>query len=85
VGKRRISERPAHVQLRRSIGHWEGDTVMGADQRHCVLTLVERVAGYLLIKKTSAKSSATRVATELNNRPRNRLGFRTPSEAFARS
>lgn len=56
VGKRHISERPAVVQRRRQIGHWEGDTVMGADQRHCVLTLVERVTGYLVMKKLVARN-----------------------------
>lgn len=56
VGKRHISERPASVLRRRLIGHWEGDTVMGADQRHCVLTLVERKTGYLVMKKLSART-----------------------------
>jgi IS30 family transposase len=31
-------------------GRWEGDTVVGADMRHCLLTLVERVSGYVVIK-----------------------------------
>lgn len=56
VGKRHISERPAAVELRREVGHCEGDTVMGKDQRHCVLTLVERVTGYVLIYKLSART-----------------------------
>jgi len=166
VGKRHISERPAVVQRRRQVGHWEGDTVMGADQRHCVLTLVERVSGYLVMKKLIARSKeqaanalakaikqmrgwvrtitldngtefhdyerveqasgvkfyfatpyhswergtnentnglirqylpkgmcmrhisqadCDRIAAQLNDRPRQRLGFRTPSEALARS
>jgi transposase, IS30 family len=166
VGKRHISERPKAVELRRQIGHWEGDTVMGSDLRHCVLTLVERVTGYVVIKKLVARnkeqaaaalkqaiSEAKRrvrtitldngtefhdyekveaehpvkfyfatpyhswergtnentnglirqylpkgmcmsrtsqadcdvIAAELNNRPRRRLGFKTPSEVFARS
>jgi transposase, IS30 family len=159
VGKRHISERPAAVELRRQIGHWEGDTVMGSDLRHCLLTLVERVTGYLIIKKQAAaalkqairelkgrvrtitldngtefhdyekveqahavkfyfatpyhswergtnentnglirqylpkgmclrntsQADCDVIATELNNRPRQRLGFRTPSEMFARS
>lgn len=166
VGKRHISERPSQVDERLEQGHWEGDTVMGADQRHCVLTLVERVTGYLVMKKLTARNmhqaaaalsqairehrgrvatitldngtefhdyerveqrhavdfyfatpyhswergtnentnglirqylpkgmcmrhitqrDCTRIAKELNNRPRQRLGFKTPSEAFARS
>jgi IS30 family transposase len=56
IGKRHISQRPAAVQRRRQIGHWEGDTVMGADQRHCVLTLVERVTGYVVIRKLVART-----------------------------
>lgn len=56
VGKKHISERPEAVELRREVGHCEGDTVMGADLRHCVLTLVERVTGYLVIKKLTART-----------------------------
>jgi transposase, IS30 family len=64
-GKRHISERPAEVELRKRIGHWEGDTVMGSDMRHCILTLVERVTGYVIIKKLRARSKAevTKAAT----------------------
>ena len=65
-GKRAISERPAEVEGRRHIGHWEGDTVMGSDMRHCVLTLVERKTGYAIIKKLKArtKDEVTRAATK---------------------
>ncbi len=56
VGKRHISERPKAVEGRKQIGHFEGDTVMGADARHCVLTLVERVTGYLVMKKLKART-----------------------------
>jgi IS30 family transposase len=64
-GKRHISERPAEVELRRIIGHWEADTVMGSDMRHCILTLVERATGYVIIKKLKArtKDEVTRAAT----------------------
>jgi len=64
-GKRSIAERPLEVERRQRIGHWEGDTVMGSDQRHCVLTLVERKTGYAIIKKLSArnKEEVTRAAT----------------------
>ncbi len=48
AGKRHISERPAEVETRAVVGHWEIDTVKGDDQaRHTVVTLVERATGYL--------------------------------------
>jgi IS30 family transposase len=64
-GKRSIAERPAEVDARRRRGHWEGDTVMGSDMRHCVLTLVERKTGFAIIKKLSARNTdeVTRAAT----------------------
>ena len=49
-GKRHISQRPAAVELRRELGHWEIDTVHGSG-RDSVVTLVERVTGVVLIGK----------------------------------
>jgi IS30 family transposase len=57
AGKRSIAERPAEVELRQTIGHWEGDTVMGSDKRHCVLTLVERRTGFAILKKLEARNA----------------------------
>jgi len=57
AGKRHISERPASIEERIEIGHWEGDTVVGKDRYHCIVTLVERVTGFVIIKKVSAKTS----------------------------
>ena len=166
LGKRHISQRPRAVEHRKQIGHYEGDTVMGSDGRHCVLTLVERKTGYLAMRKLSARNKeqasaalvsaiaelkgkiktitldngtefhdyasvekrtgvkfyfatpyhswergtnentnglirqylpkgqcmksltqvqCNRIARELNNRPRERLGFRTPAEALRRA
>ena len=56
TGKRHISQRPPDIELRRELGHSEGDTVMGCDQRHCVLTLVDRASGYLVIKKMDSRT-----------------------------
>ena len=56
AGKRHISERPAGAHNRSRHGHWEGDTVMGPDMRHCVLTLVERKTGFVIIMKLRARS-----------------------------
>jgi len=72
AGKRHISERPAHVEQRRSIGHWEIDTVMGVGNDHCVVTLVERASGYLLVGKVRARNMsdvAKRTTTLLHKHP----------------
>lgn len=58
AGKRAIGERPAVVDARTELGHWEVDTVQGAGDRHCVLSLVERVTGYTVLGKLRAKSTA---------------------------
>ena len=61
AGKRMISERPAAVEGRGRIGHWEIDTVLGAsrgENSDCILTLVERKTGYLLIGKLRARTTA---------------------------
>jgi transposase, IS30 family len=52
AGKKMISERPAAVEARQELGHWEMDTVMG-DQasKHCIVSLVERKTGYVIIGK----------------------------------
>jgi len=59
AGKRHISERPAEVETRKVVGHWEIDTVKGDDQgRHTVVTLVERVTGYLELGKLARHTAA---------------------------
>ena len=50
AGKRPITERPDHINQRLRFGHWEGDTVIGRDRHHCILTLVEQKSGYVIIK-----------------------------------
>jgi transposase, IS30 family len=57
-GKRHISERPAVVEQRQEIGHWEMDTIVSPADRHCVLTLVERVTGCVLVGKLRSRSVA---------------------------
>jgi IS30 family transposase len=59
AGKRPISTRPAAVETRRELGHWEADTVLGASQAGpCVLSLVERKTGYLLLGQLRQRISA---------------------------
>jgi transposase, IS30 family len=76
-GKRPISERPAEVETRRRIGHWEGDTVMGSDLHHCVLTLVERKTGYAIIKKLTARTMEQVTAAATRAIRRHCARFRT--------
>jgi len=49
------------VEDRSEPGHYEGDTVMGRDGRHCVLTLVERKT-----RRTSILKLPARQAVEVN-------------------
>ena len=56
AGKRHISERPAWIEKRRSIGHWEVDTVVGGGAKDCVATLVERKTGYALVGTLADRS-----------------------------
>lgn len=44
---RNISQRPAHIEARKTYGHWEGDTVHGAGKTGYIATFVERKSGYL--------------------------------------
>jgi IS30 family transposase len=56
AGKRHVSERPSSAERRQVLGHWEIDTVMGTGNDHCIVTLVERATGYLLIGKLAARN-----------------------------
>ena len=57
IGRRPISARPAHVESRRRIGHWEGDTVIGAGHQHAIVSLVERKSGYAVLAKVGHKTA----------------------------
>ena len=58
AGKRHITERPIEAEKRLQVGHWEGDTVIGRDKHACVLTLVDRLSGFAVIKKLTARTAA---------------------------
>jgi len=57
-GKRHISERPAEIETREEFGHWEMDTIVSPVDRHCVVTLVERATGCVLLGKLRSRSVA---------------------------
>ncbi len=52
-----IHQRPSHIALRTQFGHWEGDSVIGRNQRGAIHTQVERKTGYYLAVKMKNKSS----------------------------
>jgi IS30 family transposase len=62
-----IEKRPAIVDDNTEIGHWEGDTVIGANHDGVLLTLVERVTKFTIIEKLPSKS-AHPLAKSLINR-----------------
>jgi IS30 family transposase len=58
AGKRPISTRPPGAAHRSRLGHWEGDTMLGAGQAGpCVLTLVERRSGFVVIGKLARRTA----------------------------
>jgi IS30 family transposase len=50
--KRSIHERP----LIQSIGHWEGDTIVGAERKLRIVTYVDKLSGYLVADKTTGSA-----------------------------
>ena len=74
ANKRHISERPASVETRKYKGHWEIDTVHGRGSNHCIVTLLERKTGYVMIGKLPNKSTAElnkKTITLINRDPLN--------------
>jgi IS30 family transposase len=56
TGKRHISERPPVIESRSEIGHWEMDTIIGSGDNHCLLSLVERATGAVLLGKLARRN-----------------------------
>jgi transposase, IS30 family len=74
-GKRHISKRPKSAERRKVLGHWEGDTMIGKDLHHCLLTLVERKSGYVVIRKlrTRTEAAVTKAAAKVLRREKGRI------------
>jgi IS30 family transposase len=75
-----IGERPAVVERRQQLGHWEIDTMMGqslGESSDCIVTVVERKSGYVAIGKLAARTvlQTNRAILALMRRHRGR--FRT--------
>ena len=52
-----IEERPARVNLRKRLGDWEVDTLIGKQQKHALLTLTERKSRFTLLGKVSRRTA----------------------------
>ena len=55
--RRPLSERPAHIEGRKQVGHWECDTVIGANHKQAIVTVVERKSGFAVMAKISNKTA----------------------------
>lgn len=73
--QRLIDSRPAEVETRSTVGHWEGDLINGAHETGNLVTVVERCTRYTLIGRTDSKA-----ADEVTDTLQAMFG-RLPSEA----
>nr|WP_231988503.1 IS30 family transposase [Nakamurella panacisegetis] len=60
-----ISNRPAVVERRGQVGHWEGDLIIGAGQRSAIATLVERKTRHTVLVPLPDGHSAQSVGDAL--------------------
>ena len=76
------------MEGRRPLGHWEIDTVMGqslGESSDCILTLVERKSGYVMIGKLRARTVEQASKATLALMRRHPGKFRTITAATERS
>ncbi|MFT5216145.1 MAG: IS30 family transposase, partial [Glaciecola sp.] len=60
-----IDNRPQHIELRNEVEHWEGDLVIGKNQKSAIGTIVERKTRFTLIVKLESKK-ANEVANQFS-------------------
>lgn len=58
AGKRPLEERPRSAENRSRRGHYEMDTVLGRGSNHCILTMVDRKTGFVIIRKLKRRVTA---------------------------
>jgi len=65
---RSIHQRSPGVETRRIIGHWEGDLIIGSNQRSAMATLVERKTRYTVLVRLPGSHTAKEVGDALIER-----------------
>jgi IS30 family transposase len=65
------------VEARKELGHWEGDTMVGSDLHHGVLTLVERRSGLVIIKKVNSRTTDSVTPAASGAVEQHRANFKT--------
>jgi len=56
--KRSIEDRPTIVEERSRIGDWEVDTIIGPSNKGAILTMVDRMSGFLFLRKLEQGKNA---------------------------
>jgi transposase, IS30 family len=56
---RPISQRPAHIEARARVGHFELDSVVCGERKGAIVTMVERKTGYALLARVQDRSAHT--------------------------
>lgn len=59
LNRRMIDERPACIEGRKTLGHWEGDTVVSSCKNKAIATFAERKSGYYMAGKMEDRTAGT--------------------------
>jgi transposase, IS30 family len=59
ANQRSIDLRPAHIDKRAQVGHWEVDTIVGPHHGSAILSIVERKSGYTLLALLPDRSASS--------------------------
>jgi IS30 family transposase len=54
-----IEERPASIAMRTVPGHWEGDLIIGKDQKSAIGSIVERTTRFLILVPLNGRDAET--------------------------
>jgi IS30 family transposase len=68
TGRVSISERPPEIEDRAVPGHWEGDLIVGSQNRSFIATLVERQTRYVMLARLGREHDSERVIDALKQR-----------------